>query len=397
MTCTRTLSVGSNIESALHSAAPGSVVCLAAGNWSDPNLSGIAPSSNVTLAAAPGATVNLASLTISGTSVSKNLTVQGFHIGGVTVISGTPGGLVFQYNTLENLPQDYAFYFYADGSGNGFTQSGVKILYNQMDYVGDCLTVAGSNSMEANFTFSHNVCGPHVADGDSASSQPSHYIEIGGVNGITADNNAFEGPMDANYIKAQLHNNVFHVFGSSSNVDFSNNILWHTESRAQTILIQEGQFSNVTVNNNLMVEDPGCFQNTDCYTESMEIYAPHGMTVLNNTVLNSGLGLRYGETCSNGCNSSGNNMTLESNIAGPVSGQAQNYAIWSCASACTADHNVSADSSAPGSSATMNWGGNWQTTSWTPNVGSPWSAPPAGYYVPVGLASTEGYQGTIGP
>jgi hypothetical protein len=397
VSCTRTLGVGSNVETALQNASPGDVVCLAAGNWSDPNLSGIAPSSNITLAAAPGATVNLASLTIGGPGVSKNLTVQGFHIGGVSDITGTPGGLVFQYNTLENLPQNFAFYFYADGSGNGFTQTGVKILYNQMDYVGDCLTVAGGEGMEANFTFSHNVCGPHIADGDSTSSQPSHYIEIGGVSGVNAEDNAFEGPMDSNYINAQLHNNVFHVFGDSDNVDFSNNILWHTESRAQTILIQEGSFSNVTVNNNLMVEDPGCFQNVNCYTESMEIYAPHGMTASNNTVINSGLGLRYGETCSNGCNASGNNMTLENNIGGPVSGQAENFAIWDCASACTTDHNVSADGSAPGASSTMNWAGSWQTTMWTPNSGSPWSAPPAGYYKPSGLAATEGYQGTIGP
>jgi hypothetical protein len=80
-----------------------------------------------------------------------------------------------------------------------------------------------------------------------------------------------------------------------------------------------------------------------------------------------------------------------------VSRQSENYAIWSCASVCTTDHNVSADGSAPGSSATTSWSENWQTTNWTPNVGSPWSAPPAGYYKPVGLDSTEGYQGTIGP
>jgi hypothetical protein len=271
------------------------------------------------------------------------------------------------------------------------------MLDNQIDHVGDCLTVAGGESMEANFTFNGNVCGPGIGNGASQSSDPSHYIEIGGVNGVTARHNAFEGPMDSNYIKAQLHNNVFHIFGGGSNIDFSDNIVWHTQSRAQTMLIQEGAYDNVTVNNNLFVEDPGCFQNTSCYTETMEIYAPHGMTVTNNTVDSSGLGLRFGETCSNGCYSSGNNMTLQNNVAEPKSGQASNFAIWSCASACTTDHNVSSDNSAPGTSSVKNWTPSFTTTSWTPVNGEGYTPPPAGYYQAGGFGFSAGWDGTAGP
>jgi hypothetical protein len=347
---------------------------------------------------APGANVHIKGITIGGPGNSKNLLIEGFYIdGSVQGICGTTGGLTFRYNTIQNLSQDFGFYFYANGCGSGHTQNGVSMLNNQIDHVGDCLTVAGGEGIEANFTFNHNVCGPGIGKGATVSSDPSHYIEIGGINGITVQNNAFEGPMDANYIKAQLHNNVFHVFGGGSNIDFSNNIVWHTQSRAQTVLIQEGGYDNVTLNNNLFVEDPGCFQNTACYTESMEIYAPHGMTVNNNTVENTGLGLRFGETCSNGCYSSGTGMTLRNNVVEPKSGQAANYAIWSCASSCTADHNVSADSSAPGSSSIANWTPSFTGTSWSPTNGEPYSPPPAGYYEAKGIGFSAGWNGAGGP
>lgn len=39
----------------------------------------------------------------------------------------------------------------------------------------------------------------------------------------------------------QVHNNVLHIDGTASNVDFSGNVMWHTESAAQTVLIQEGE------------------------------------------------------------------------------------------------------------------------------------------------------------
>jgi hypothetical protein len=45
----------------------------------------------------------------------------------------------------------------------------------------------------------------------------------------------------------------------------------------------------------------------------------------------------------------------------------------------------------------VRWTPAWQNTSWTPNSGSPWSAPPAAYYKPAGISGSFGYQGSIGP
>ena len=79
--CTITLSVGANVQGTLSQAAPGTVVCLNAGNYGQITLSGIAPSGNVTLAPAPGATVTFTDLTLTG-APSSNLTIQGFFIPG---------------------------------------------------------------------------------------------------------------------------------------------------------------------------------------------------------------------------------------------------------------------------------------------------------------------------
>ena len=61
-------------------------------------------------------------------------------------------------------------------------------------------------------------------------------------------------------------------------------------------------------------------------------------------------------------------------------------------SGCACSNNASEDGTGD-----VNWKPSWQDTTWTPNNGSPWSPPPANYYKPNGIASTFGYQGTVGP
>ena len=111
--------MGDDLQEALLEASPGSVICLNGGRWSDPELSGIAPSKNVTVAAAPGQTVYMAGLTMAGPGAVGNLTFQGIRFtAGVRGIGPINGGIVFKYDTLQNMPNSYAFYFYGNGSGD---------------------------------------------------------------------------------------------------------------------------------------------------------------------------------------------------------------------------------------------------------------------------------------
>jgi hypothetical protein len=409
--CTKTFEAGASLQLALTSAAAGSVICLEGGRWPNPWLSGVRPPSNITVAAAPGETVYMAGLTLEGPGTIGNLTFQGIHFtASVQGLDEITGGLVFKYDTLERIPSNYAFYFYGNGNGTHATQTGVSFLYNQIDHVGECLELVGGSSLESDFTFSHNVCGPGIGWEESADFG-AHYIQSDGVNTLTVDNNAFEGPPDQRTVKYMNHLNVLHVWGTAQNVDFSNNIIWHTREIAQMVLIGDNSFpsllDHITLSNNLEVTDPGCGPDSNCHAYSMYSFPVHGMKWTHNTIVGSvwGVGLGWGGTCTSMCYRSSLNMTGAYNIA--ASGCPGNpdcnhdYTAFTCAAACAADHNVSTDGSANtslgGRDNVTGWHESFRTTSWTPHSGSPWMPPPRGYYQPVGLSFGAGYSGHIGP
>jgi len=326
----------------------------------------------------------------------NNLTVQGITFTNTFFMRAGISNLILQYNTFENFSA-YAVHGNPQSINVGPTINGVQVLHNQMDFVSDCVRGDGD---ENNWTISNNVCGPGIGQGGNVD---DHYIQFGGVDGITIDNNAFEGPFNAGSLAASAHNNVIHLWGGQSNVDIENNIIWHTQSRAQTILIEEGQTNKVTIKNNLDVEDPSNFTNSNIYTMAWDInhvdgnnVAGQGSVIENNTADHPFWGSFNGVLFQSGDSASDNQQTVENNIVTPSApGGNSNFNV-SCTAGCTYANNVSGDGSAPGSGSTKNWTPNWQTTTWTPNNGEPWSPPPTGYYVPVGLTGV-GYQGSIGP
>ncbi len=405
--CTTTLSVNASINNALSSASPGSVVCLSAGNWSAQTLSSVAPSGMVTLQPAPGATVHIAGITLKSSNTTKNLTIQGLYVGSGGIQSlCAMSNVVFQYNTIQNIQAGNAFYFYGGSCGNDAAkQTNISMLNNQMDHVGDCVTVAGGDSMEQNFTFKNNVCGPNIGYGVTTGNQYSHYVEIGCIGGGTFDNNAFLGPYDATAlsntnVSTAVHNNVFHCFGDGSNVSFSNNIIWHAQSRAQTVLIQSGKMDNITLHNNLFVNDPFCHSDaSNCPAQDIEIYPTHGLTVTNNTIATTAWGLHFPSVCNDGCYASGQNGNISNNVveSAGIDGNNDYSDTSGCGSGCVTGNNVSYDSSAPGSPNVKNWAPSYTSTSWTPPNGEPYTAPPNGYYVAKGLPFTAGWDGAGGP
>lgn len=397
VTCNTTLNPGANIQNALASASTGQVVCLNGGNWSAQTITGVTHSGMVTLAATPGATVNIAGMTFTGQT--NNLTIEGMNWTNQFFDRAGMSNVILQYNNLQNMPDTFAVWSYPRSVGGSGIATGVKVLYNQFDHIGSCVELDGGAGMQQNWTIAHNVCGPDVGDGISSANDPSHYIQIGGVSGVTIDNNAFEGPYDAQGINDGPHNNVIHVWGQQSDIDIENNIMWHTQSRAQTILIEEGATDNVTIKNNLDIEDPSNFTNSNIYTMAWDVNKAHGETIENNTAVSPYWGTMDGVLYESGSGdySSASNQTITGNIVVPKASGGNSNFNTSCASSCSYSGNVSGDGSAPGSGSVLNWNPSWQTTSWTPHSGSPWTPPPAGYYQPLGLSITAGYQGTIGP
>lgn len=393
VTCTTKLNPGANLQSALAAASPGSVVCLNGGNWTGQQITGLTPlAPGVTLAATPGATVDVAGITTIGQV--DNLTVEGINFSHRFGLQAGANNVTLKYNTFENLPGEYAVYSYPQASGHpDSVVDGVRVLYNQINHAENCLEVDGGAGEQSHWTFAHNVCGPAIGLGGG---NDSHYVQFGGVNGLVFDHNAFIGPYDAAGLAAGPHNNVLHIWGGEANVQIENNLMWHTDSIGQTILIEQGNIDNITISNNVDVEDPKCFSTrTGCPAEAWEVGNGHRVWIENNTVVSSYWGEIDGGGDSNYAKVT--NQTVANNIVAPAApGGGANYG-GSCASSCTYADNVSGDSSAPGSGAIHNWRPSWQNTIWTPTNGSPWHPPPRGYYVPAGIPTALGYQGTIGP
>jgi hypothetical protein len=380
VTCTTSLNPGQNVSSAVTSAAPGSVVCLNPGSWGNISIaSTMNPSTPVTLAAAPGQTVTIGTFSID--AIVENLTVEGFNATEFHVDDPSTGGITFQYNTVSHVPQGDAFVLYSNAHGGQPTApiSGVTVAYNQIDHVGECL---GDVYNQDHTTFTHNVCGPGLGYGDTASTDPGHYIQTGGEDNMTVTHNAFLGPADPAAARSGLHLNVFHDWGSSTNLTFSGNLLWHDDAIGQAMLLQTGQFNNVQINNNLAVE-----VNDGQTAYALWVDGTHGLQFENNTTVDSYWGnlVTISQTSQDYPNSTG--VTYTGNITvGTVNNSDGGYG--NCSSSCVFSNDFTGD----GSQGTK-WTPNWQNTNWTPS--SPYMPPPVGYYQPADI--TAGYQGTAGP
>jgi hypothetical protein len=400
------------------SASPGAVVCLDPGSWSAIKLTSIAPAfPGVTLAATPGQAVVVPGFTVTGSN-TQNLTIEGFDVtvpattqtdggntsNGFELLCGIAGGVTLEYNTIENQPRGNGIYVYPGNCGSGHTQSGVTIEYNQIDHVATALEMDGNISTQLNWVVSHNVIGPYIQDGEYG-----HYIQIQGISGLTMDNNAFEGPPDASYEDCAAngsasHLNVLHIdTGGQRNVTFDNNIVWHSQTCGDTVLIQDSPTDNIQIENNLDVEDPTCATMTPypCDANPVLVQAPHGLTFNHNTLVNVERGSSFGGTCAT-CYSDPQNMTAEYNIGTPSISGDEDFNLWKCSSSCTTQANVSADTSANtvlgGIGNLVKWTPSWRTTSWTPVIGPGYQPPPSGYYQPTALAILgAGYQGQVGP
>jgi hypothetical protein len=375
VTCSITISPGASLQSALAAASPRSVVCLSAGNWAHQTLTGVTPASpGVTLAAAPNAIGQVTMAGISTTGVVNNLTVEGLKLSGGVFILDAATNDTFAHNTMEgwgggDAQSDSAFFLFPGNSGSSASATNITMIYNQIDNVPQCL----QDDTDGGNTFSHNVCGPGIGyDGSTG----QHYIQAENLSNETIDNNAFEGPLASGAVNNGSHTNVLHACGA--NLQFNNNIVWESQALAQTVLLGDDcQTTNTQANNNLIVEA----SSPETYSLWIDdAHSSSNVTFSNDTVVNS---VGYGGVS----NQIGGSFTGHDNLAANDGNNA-----YDGFHNCNCSHNASDDATGD-----VRWSPRWQSTTWTPNAGSPWNPPPAGYYKPTGIAAAFGYQGTIGP
>lgn len=371
--CSRTLHPwqAAAIGSTLREVRGGSVVCLASGTYGGAQgveISSVEPTRRVTLQRSPGARVRLTMLSLTGEN--RRLTVRGLSLGPVSV-TGSARGLTFTRNTIDGARS--GFYFYA-GAGN--VQSEIRVTYNRMAHLvspdiegvasAQCVTIAGGASEERRFDLSHNVCGPDIGD---------HYFQVGGIDHLTADYNTFLGPPNAEVFAQRAHNNVLQVFGDARDVEFSHNVIRNTESRGQTVLIEEGHFSNIRVNGNLWQEAPLCLTDALCHGYAIDVYNAHGLSFNYNTVIGSYWGVLLTDTEPQTF-PTGSGYTITHNI---VVGTRDNRDISyrDCVESCRFDYNVTSDGSArQGGSRhhVTRWRARWRDHGWYIPAGLPFRA-----------------------
>ncbi len=359
----------------------------------------------MTVAGAPGDSATVGGINFNGGLVS-DITFEGIQFTGGVWMTGCAANLAFDYDNLQDLSDTNAFYLDPPGDGS-CTQTNISMEYDQMSAVGDCLEMDSStqNSIDG-VNFSHDVCGPDIGYGCNAGTSCNsggHYIQMGNLADITIAHDAFLGPPNPNWNPtcnpSYSHINVLHVTGSSENLTFSNNLIWHTEACGESVLLQSGIQSNLTFTNNLLVEAPGTGVGY-----SMMLLGSDGLNLSNNTLEGSGIdssGIDLNGDCTDCGQTDNEGVTAQGNlVVGYASPGNKDFSGWDCATGtCTSGGNVSDDGSAlswgPAAGNVGNWTPTFISTSWTPNTGSPWSPPPAGYYQPTN--ESAGYQGTVGP
>ncbi len=356
MNCTQTLSPGANLSSAISSASGGAVLCLDGGSWSF-DVSDLSKSAPVTVGSADG---TIASLGYSLVNRSSNLRFQGLRfVGGVEMLGSSD-----QIEFLDNeFTGEFGIRANGEAASDGTEVTDVTIEGNyihDIDYTGSQGSAGGYGIIAVNgverFTIVDNTIESVAAD----------YIQSASPVDFSVVDNTLLGPsLVGNH--ADEHQDLWQIFGGGDNITFANNVARNTGTH-ESLLFQEGSFSNVNVSNNLFDHDSRGY--------TCQLYQSTGLVFRNNTIVGSRWGCQFRDDASSPPGSGyevDHNIFVDTEEGADVSteGEAKNWGTY--------DYNVSSDGSAGGSHSKQNWSPSWvDTVDYSP-LGLPFSA---GYQAP---------------
>ncbi len=254
---------------------------------------------------------------------------------------------------------------------------------------GQCITVSGTGEY---VTLQHDTCGPYVS---------VHYFQVGNGNHITIDHDLFLGPSARH--DSESHQNYLQIAGASEDVEFSDNVMWHTnaenglEIERYSAATEAETYKDFTVDDNLEVhndsgpEAPGGI--------GMDLCPIKGLTFEHNTIIepsSTGANFRAEGTGVTECRA-GEKYRITHNLLTLSAGATQpllSVQEGACVVVCEADYNVTQDTSATGAHSLSGWAPAWITTRWNPEREA---QPPRGYYVPAHgrLPIAAGYAGDL--
>jgi len=343
-TCTQTLSSGANLSTAISNASGGAVICLGSGSYGGVNVTKANKASMVTVKAAAGTNPSVG---YSMLNQATNLRFQELKFtGGIEALGPA--------SKLELIDNEFVgpFGFHANGQAqsNHTEVTDVKIEGNYMhdlDYTGTQGTANGYG-----VTASNGVSRFTIAD-NTIKSPASDYVQSASPNDFTVDGNTFLGP---SLLGSHAdHQDLWQIFGGGRNIRFTNNVARNTETQ-ESLLFQEGAFSNVVVENNLFDHDSRGY--------TCQIYQSTGLVFRNNTIVGSHWGCLFRDLSSS---SAGSGYQVDHNIFVGTQEGSDISTEGRASGWGTYDYNVSEDGSASGSHSVKNWAPSWvDTTSYVP-------------------------------
>ena len=351
--CDRKLHAGADVSRAISRARGGDVICLGKGSYGEVVATRVSNQPAVTVRSAPGARARVEGIVLTD-PVGLNFVALKIR-DGVTV-TPSAANLAFLDNDITGPTGIYMFGDYRIGKRIENVQiEGNRI--HDIDYsgtqgAGDGYGIEGVGDVRR-MTIRDNTI----------QSTASDYIQSATPVDWVVDRNTFLGP--SLLADHEDHQDLWQIFGGGRNIRFTNNVARNTETQ-ESLLFQEGAFSNVVVENNLFDHDSRGY--------TCQIYQSTGLVFRNNTIVGSHWGCLFRDLSSSAAGSGyqvDHNIFVGTQEGSDVSTEGR-AAGWG-----TYDYNVSEDGSASGSHSVKNWAPSWvDTTS----------------YVPKNLSITAGYR-----
>lgn len=378
VSCSNTLTPGSNVASAIASASSGSTICLQGGNYSGFRIAkeGTNKTSYVTIISVPGQTANFTgSLTFDN---ARYIRLENLKINGG--INFTPAGsnIEVKGNEITGNVGIYMFGDYRTVAQGGSSSScpcevtNVNIENNNIhdiDYTGSQGPGGGVGITGVGDT--HHV----KIKNNTIKSVASDYIQSGMIHDWEVDSNIFLGPSLQFPNHPSDHQDLWQIFGCDTgcydtnhliyNIKFNNNVARSTGT-AESLLFQTAYFRNVEIQNNLF--------DKDSRGTTIQIYNTDGLVYRYNTHIEEAESslANQGALFRDGGGTAGANYQVDHNIfvklrgSGTAIGTEGRAGTWG-----VYDYNVSNDSSAIGTGSIRNWTPNWVNTTAYQAVGLP--------------------------
>jgi hypothetical protein len=348
--CTTSLSPGTDVGNAVSEATGGAVICLEAGNYGRISIDGADKSPPVTVRSDPNGRA-----TVDGISLTDP---SGLRFVALDITSGTtitPSGTNIQFigNDITGVAGIYLF----GDCRIGESISDVVIEGNNihdLDYSGNQDTGFGYGIEGVGDVRSMTI------RGNTIKSPASDYIQSASPIDWVVDQNTFLGPSLLG--DHEDHQDLWQIFGGGEDITFTNNVARNTETQ-ESLLFQEGAFSNVDIENNLFDHDSLGY--------TCQIYQSTEMIFRNNTVVGSRWGCLFRDLASS---PPGSGYEVDHNVFAETEANVDISEEGRAGDWGTYDYNVSSDNSAEGLNSVRNWSPSWSDTTNYGPLGLPFAA-----------------------